>query len=146
MEKLTNRVNMGANQASYTPILQIQEGEDTSLLAFVSNHDVSVHGDYNDARRARTDFMKKHYSREINVVESVTQEVETITLGDLEFEKAKMRVIFQPVVEVKLPPVQVLYYEAPLNDHEFFAISLSTTNGPLFAQVQAALDAAVVTK
>ncbi|WP_044103638.1 hypothetical protein [Neolewinella persica] len=155
MEDLTARGNRVIDEtstrpvdkkASYTSILQLKEGDDTNLLAFVSNHDVSLHGNYLDARRARTDFMKQHYAKATDVVESVNEQVEMITLGDLEFEKIELLVDFQPIVGVGLAPFRVLYYEAPLNDHEFFAINLSTNDEALFNRVKAALDAAVVTK
>lgn len=133
-------------KASYTSILELKYGEDTNLLAFVSNHDVSVHGDYTEARRARTDFMKNHYAKATRVVESVDQQVDLITLGDLTFEKIEMLVTFQSIAGVGIDPVRVLYYEAPLNDHEFFGINFSTNDEGVYKQVEAALDAAAVTE
>jgi hypothetical protein len=155
MKDLTARGNKAINEtsskpvdkkASYSSILQLQKGENTNLLAFVSNHDVSLHGDYLDARRARRDFMKSHYAKATDVVKSVNQQVDMITLGDLEFEKTEMLVIFQSVAGARLDPVRVLYYEAPLNDHEFFGINFSTNDEEAFMEIAAALDAAEVTK
>jgi hypothetical protein len=47
---------------------------------------------------------------------------------------------------LRLDPVRVIYYEAPLNDHEFFGINFSTNEEDVYKQIEAALDAAVVMK